>query len=118
MTRDEVRSCLKTLWLAYPNSYGGLSKAETEDMISLWLKMFANDSFESVSNAIESLINKGQKFAPVIGEIKAEMNNGNPKSTGGELNRRPYPQSFIDTVHKFLAEEEAAGRYQRQGVTQ
>ena len=66
--------------------------------------MFAGDSFETVSGAITALIQNGAKFAPSVGEIRAVLDKVNPKSSW-ELNRRPYPQSFIDTVHKFLREE-------------
>lgn len=66
--------------------------------------MFADDSFEDVSGAITAIIRNGAKFAPSVGEIRAEIDKVNPKSSW-ELNRRPYPQSFIDTVHKFLREE-------------
>ena len=92
-----------------------MSRTDAEDMISLWLSIFPDDSFEAVNTAIISLISKGAKFAPVIGEIKAEMDNGKPKNDWA-LNRRPYPQSFIDEVHQFLAEEEAAGRYHPRKV--
>lgn len=44
-------------------------------------------------------------------DLKEDKNA--PKG-GWELNNRPYPQSFIDTVHNFLAEEEKAGRYKRE----
>lgn len=84
-------------------------------MISLWLSFFGNDSYEDVNNAIASLINKGAKFVPVIGEIKAEMAKDGPKGDWA-LNHRPYPQSFINAVHKFLAEEESAGRYRPRKV--
>ena len=107
LNREEVRRCLTTLKLAYPKAYAGMKKADGEEMISLWLTMFADDSFEEVSSAIASLIRNGAKYCPVIGEIKAEMGKADRKDCGA-LNRRPYPQSFIDTVHKFLAEEEAA----------
>lgn len=73
-------------------------------MIAVWLRIFTNDSFEAVSDAITSLIRNGAKFAPAAGEIRAEIDKINPKSSW-ELNRRPYPQSFIDTVHRFLEEE-------------
>ena len=86
-------------------------------MISLWLNIFSDDSFEAVNGAIVSLISKGAKFAPVIGEIKAEMANGKPKNDWA-LNHRPYPQSFINTIHKFLAEEEVAGRWHPQKPTE
>ena len=74
--------------------------------------MFADDSFETVSGAITTIIRSGAKFAPSVGEIRAEIDKVNPKSSW-ELNRRPYPQSFINTVKRFLAEEEAAGRYKK-----
>ena len=72
-------------------------------MISVWMKFFSGDSYTEVDSAITSLIQGGAKFVPVIGEIRAEMDKGKPKNTWA-LNQRPYPQSFIDAVHKFLEE--------------
>lgn len=115
LNRDEVCRCLKTLKLTYPGAYSRLSAADAEEMISVWMRMFADDSFDDVNRAITSLIKNGTKFVPTAGEIKAEMEKLSPQSTWA-LNRRPYPQSFIDAVHSFLAEEEAAGRYQRQAL--
>lgn len=99
--------------ITYPNYFRDMTREDAEELISVWLKMFDKDSFDAVNNAITSLIQNGAKFCPVIGEIKAEMGKKNPKGVW-ELNNRPYPQSFIDTVHKFLAEEEKAGRYKRE----
>ena len=112
MNRDEVIKCLKNIRLAYPNAFKSLSKKDAEEMITVWLKMFTAESFEEVDGAVTSLIQAGAKFAPSVGDIKAELGKAKPQSTW-ELNRRPYPQSFIETVHKFLVEEEKAGRYKR-----
>lgn len=61
---------------------------------------------------IHQSIDKGWAGIYDLKEDAATEDTGNDKtSLSWALNRRPYPQSFIDTVHKFLAEEEAAGRY-------
>lgn len=108
MNKIETAKILACLKVAYPGAYNDVS---IEDTVSLWSSMFTEETYEDVKKAVYGLIEKRKSsFPPSIGEIKAEMGKDNPK-TDWALNRRPYPQSFIDDVHKFLAEEEAAGRY-------
>ena len=50
-------------------------------------------------------------------DLKDESGSGTGKTSSQfslALNNRPYPQSFIDEVHQFLAAEEAAGRFKRE----
>jgi len=111
MNKIETAKILACLKVAYPAAYNDVN---IEDTVDLWANMFANENYDQVSKAVYSLIEKRKStFPPSIGEVKAEIVKDNPKDVG-DLNRRPYPQSFINTIKKFLAEEEAAGRWHRR----
>ena len=74
MDRNEVLMTLSCLKAAFPNAYKGMSKADSEAMVNLWCRLFADDSYVSVAKAVDSLIvTREGGWTPAIGEIKAEM---------------------------------------------
>lgn len=74
MNRNEVAMTLSCLKAAFPNAYKGLSASDADAMINLWCRLFAGDSYDTVSRAVDSLIvTREAGWTPSIGEVKAEM---------------------------------------------
>ena len=74
MNKEQTIKILSTLKAAFPSAYRGMGKADLEAMVGLWERMFSNDSYESVSKAVDSLIcTREATWTPAIGEVKAEM---------------------------------------------
>lgn len=114
MTTTETSKLLSLISSTYRREFSGANDAELALQMGLWQKAFADTDYAEVLSAVQNYIFTDRTgFAPVIGKIKEMLEGGQEKKDVGALNRRPYPQSFIDAVHKFLAEEEAAGRYHR-----
>ena len=111
MTNEEVKGILSTFKAAFPNAFKNMGREEGNAILSLWCRELEAEGINKVRSAVSALISeKPATWVPSIGDVKREIEKQFPQGTWA-LNRRPYPQSFIDTVHKFLAEEEAAGRY-------
>lgn len=74
MDRDETIATLAILRGAYPGFYRGISKAEAEDTVSLWLDIFGRYPFKLVIAAVKSFIEADEKgFPPVPGQITAKL---------------------------------------------
>lgn len=105
MTNDEVKGILGTLKVAFPIAYSSMGREEANVIFTLWCNELEHEDGEKVRRAVSALIGeKPATYVPSIGDIKREISKLYPQSSW-ELNRRPYPQSFIDTVHRFLKEE-------------
>ena len=69
----QILSCLK---VAFPGAYNGVNIEQT---VNLWARLFADDDYQTVSKAVDSLIcNREAAWTPSIGEVKAEMAKLNP----------------------------------------
>lgn len=76
MSREETVKILAVLRAAYPNFYKGMSKDDLVAIVNLWQKVFAADSYETVSAAVLALISsKTNSFPPVIGEIRQKISD-------------------------------------------
>jgi len=74
VTKNETIQVLSTLKAAFPNAYKGMSKADSEAMVNLWCRLFADDDYVKVSRAVDALISTRESgWTPAIGEVKAEM---------------------------------------------
>lgn len=101
MDRVEAAKVLSVLKAAYPNSFRNMSTADVDTTIALWAKMFANESYEDVSNAVYALIETREAgYSPTIGEVKGKM--------GGRTSMEFSP-SFRKSVRDFLQGYEKYG---------
>lgn len=74
VNKQETIQILSLLKTAFPNAYKGMPAATLENTVSLWNKMFEEDSFETVGKAVYSLIaTRESGWSPAIGEVKAEI---------------------------------------------
>lgn len=94
MNRAETIQILATLSFAFPNAFKGMSKEDAEGRINLWTRLFADNDYQTVSKAVDSLIcNREAAWTPSIGEVKAEMAKLNPAD-------RPTPDEAWMMVRK------------------
>ena len=74
MNRNETIQILSTLKAAFPNAYKGMSRADSEAMIALWCRLFADDEYATVGRAVDALITTREAgWTPSIGEVKSEI---------------------------------------------
>lgn len=74
MTYDETLLVMSVLKVAYPAYYKNITRADAEAAIALWAKMFKDDPFELVSNAVDAHISSDKDgYPPVIGKIKEKV---------------------------------------------
>lgn len=105
MTHEETKEILGTLRTAFPNAYRDIGREEANAIFSLWCAELESEDFKKVKSAVSALIGtKTASYTPSIGDIKREVERQFPQGSWA-LNRRPYPQSFLDSVHRFLKEE-------------
>lgn len=71
MTAEEAAKVVGFLLMAYPDSFRNKSDAELKAFITLWGEMFEDESVETVSNAVKSIIATDEsQFMPTIGRVK------------------------------------------------
>ena len=71
MTREETAKVLDVLLTAYPHAFKNSDKTK---VLTLWARMFQEETFQEVSNAIGVLIaTRVEGYSPTIGEVKAKI---------------------------------------------
>lgn len=74
MNKKETLSILTILKTAYPSFYRSMPADEVEDIVHLWMDMFADDEGVKVAAAVKALIATDTKgFPPHIGAIKDKL---------------------------------------------
>jgi hypothetical protein len=59
---------------AYPQAYAKMTRAEAEELVSLWLDMLGNEDPAEAMNAVNSLIAEDTRgFPPKIGQVLAKI---------------------------------------------
>lgn len=83
MTRNETKTVLAVLRVAYPGFYKGLTDDETTATINLWAEMFQDEPAPVVGAAVKAMVAiRTSNFPPCIGEIKEQIAK---MQTTGEL---------------------------------
>jgi hypothetical protein len=88
MTRDEMRVVLHLVKTSWPHSFRNATVQTMTDMLNLWSVAFQADDAATVTDAVWSLVNDGQRFAPTIGEVRAVMK---PKAVAALPSSRKCP---------------------------
>lgn len=74
MTREETIKILTVLKVAYPQFYAKQTKADLQQVVSVWEMMFAGDDYQVVNAAVMAVINTDTNgFPPNIGTIKEQI---------------------------------------------
>lgn len=72
MTREETKAILAVLKAGYPNFYKDLRKEDAEQIVNLWATMFADDSAQTVTEAVKALMCT-LKYPPTIADVKEKI---------------------------------------------
>lgn len=74
MTETDTIKMLTILRAAYPHSFKDMTSADTEAMVALWTRLFADDNPAVVSAAIDALIaTRTVGYSPAPGEVKEQI---------------------------------------------
>ena len=114
MERADVISLLGRLKQAYPQAYVKMTRAEAEELVSLWLDMLGGEDPAAAMDAVNALIAEDTKgFPPKVGQVLTKIRGAaSPRVSVAWM--KPYTEQ--------LAEQEAfmpsVSRYAREhGLT-
>lgn len=74
MERADVISLLGRLKQAYPQAYAKMTRAEAEELVSLWLDMLGGEDPAETMGAVNALIAEDTRgFPPKVGQVLAKI---------------------------------------------
>lgn len=74
MDRTETIKILAVMKAAYPHAFKDMTKLDGEAMLSLWERMFRDESYTEVNAAVASLIStRTVGYSPTVGEVKEQI---------------------------------------------
>ena len=74
MERADVISILGRLKQAYPQAYVKMTRAEAEEMVSLWMDMLGGEDPAAAKDAVNALIAEDTKgFPPKVGQVLTKI---------------------------------------------
>ena len=74
MERADVISLLGRLKRAYPQAYAKMTRAEAEELVSLWLDMLGGEDPAAAKAAVDALIADDTRgFPPKVGQVLAKI---------------------------------------------
>ena len=74
MERTDVIGLLGRLKRAYPQAYAKMTRAEAEDLVSLWLDMLGGEDPVAAKDAVDALIAEDTRgFPPKVGQVLAKI---------------------------------------------
>lgn len=74
MERADVLGLLGRLKQAYPQAYAKMTRAEAEEMVSLWLDMLGSEDPAEAMDAVNALIAEDTRgFPPKVGQVLAKI---------------------------------------------
>lgn len=110
MERADVISLLGRLKQAYPQAYAKMTRAEAEEMVSLWMDMLGGEDPAAVKDAVNALIAEDTRgFPPKVGQVLAKIRGAaSPRVSVAWM--RPYieqlaeQESFLPSVSRYARE--------------
>ena len=110
MERVDVISLLGRLKQAYPQAYAKMTRAEAEEMVSLWMDMLGGEDPAAVKDAVNALIAEDTRgFPPKVGQVLAKIRGAaSPRVSVAWM--RPYieqlaeQESFLPSVSRYARE--------------
>lgn len=74
MERADVISLLGRLKRAYPQAYAKMTRAEAEELVSLWLDMLGGEDPAEAMGAVNALIAEDTRgFPPKVGQVLTKI---------------------------------------------
>ena len=110
MERADVISLLGRLKQAYPQAYVKMTRAEAEEMVSLWLDMLDGEDLAAAKDAVDALIAEDTKgFPPKVGQVLTKIRGAaSPHVSVAWM--RPYieqlaeQEAFMPSVSRYARE--------------
>ena len=104
MERADVISLLGRLKQAYPQAYAKMTRAEAEELVSLWSDMLGNEDPAEAMDAVNALIAEDTRgFPPKVGQVLAKIRGAAstrvsvawmPHTSSGSPNRNHSCRAF------------------------
>lgn len=110
MERADVISLLGRLKQAYPQVYAKMTRAEAEELISLWSDMLGSEDLTEAMDAVNALIAEDARgFPPKVGQVLAKIRGAaSPRVSVAWM--KPYieqiteQESFLPSVSRYARE--------------
>ena len=110
MERADVISLLWRLKQAYPQAYAKMTRAEAEELVSLWSDMLGSEDPAEAMDAVNALIAEDARgFPPKVGQVLAKIRGtASPRVSVAWM--RPYierlaeQESFLPSVSCYARE--------------
>lgn len=96
MERADVISLLGRLKQAYPQAYAKMTRAEAEEMVSLWMDMLGGEDPAAAKDAVNALIAEDTRgFPPKVGQVLAKI-RGTASTHISVAWMKPYIEQFAE----------------------
>lgn len=110
MERADVISLLGRLKRAYPQAYAKMTRADAEEMVSLWLDMLSSEDHAAAKDAVNALIAEDTRgFPPKVGQVLAKIRGAaSPHVSAAWM--KPYieqiaeQEAFMPSVSRYARE--------------
>lgn len=114
MERVDVISLLGRLKRAYPQAYAKMTRAEAEEMVSLWLDMLGSEDLTEAMGAVNALISEDTRgFPPKVGQVLAKI-----RGTASPHVSVAWMKPYIERIAEQEASMPSVSRYAREhGMT-
>lgn len=110
MERADVLGLLGRLKRAYPQAYAKMTRAEAEEMVSLWLDMLGSEDPAEAMDAVNALIAEDTRgFPPKVGQVLAKI-RGTVSPRVSVAWMKPYieriaeQEAFMPSVSRYARE--------------
>ena len=110
MERADVISLLGRLKQAYPQAYAKMTRAEAEEMVSLWMDMLGGEDPAAAKDAVNALIAEDAKgFPPKVGQVLAKIRGTAPPHISVAW-MKPYieriaeQEAFVPSISRYARE--------------
>lgn len=114
MERADVISLLWRVKRAYPQAYAKTTRAEAEEMVSLWLDMLGSEDLTEAMGAVNALISEDTRgFPPKVGQVLAKI-----RGTASPHVSVAWMKPYIEQIAEQEASMPSVSRYAREhGMT-
>lgn len=110
MERSDVISLLGRLKQAYPQAYAKMTRAEAEELVSLWSDMLGSEDPAEAMDAVNEMIAEDAKgFPPKVGQVLAKIRGAvSPRVSVAWM--KPYiekiaeQEAFMPSVSRYARE--------------
>lgn len=110
MERADVISLLGRLKQAYPQAYAKMTRAEAEELVSLWSDMLGSEDPAAAKDAVNALIAEDTKgFPPKVGQVLTKI-RGTASPHVSVMWMKPYieqlaeQEAFMPSVSRYARE--------------